>query len=87
MNGQGQGDKQIRENSPVWRAVRAFGGWTPLAVVVGTTEGAVRKWDRARAKGGCGGQIPSDKQAIILREAEQRGLELGAEDLIAEAWG
>lgn len=56
-----------------------------LASLCERTEGAIRKWDRARSKGGTGGLIPAEFQARILRVAKAEGLPLTAEDLIGEA--
>ncbi len=66
------------------RKVRAAFGARRLAEICGLTTEAVRKWDRPTSKGGCGGLIPSQYHARLLAEAQGSGLELRAEDLIAE---
>ena len=66
------------------RVARATFGARRLAEICGRTTEAVRKWDRARSKGGTGGLVPAEFQARILAAAKAEGLELAAEDLIAE---
>jgi hypothetical protein len=55
-----------------------------LAEICERTTDAVRKWDRAKSKGGTGGLVPAEFQARILVEARANGLALEAEDLIAD---
>jgi hypothetical protein len=69
--------------SPSRRARQVLGS-RRLAEVCGRTTDAIRKWDRARSKGGTGGLIPAEFQARILRVATEEALPLTAEDLIAE---
>lgn len=59
-------------------------GTQRLAALCRRTTEAIRKWDRAKSKGGTGGLIPAEFQARILAEAERDGLPLTARDLIAE---
>jgi hypothetical protein len=66
------------------RRVRKVLGARRLAELCQRTTDAVRKWDRARSKGGTGGLVPSEFQARILRVAEVEGLPIGPRDLIAE---
>jgi hypothetical protein len=70
--------------SPAQRARKVIGA-RQLAELCGRTTDAIRKWDRARSKGGTGGLIPAEFQARILVMARAEGLPLTAEDLIAEA--
>lgn len=66
------------------RLVRRLFGEARLALLCDRTPSAVRKWDRRRSKGGTGGLIPAEFQARILRAAGEQGLDLTADDLIAE---
>lgn len=66
------------------RKVRGVLGSIRLAQLCDRTTDAIRKWDRAKSKGGTGGLVPAEFQARILREAEADGLPLTARDLIAE---
>lgn len=66
------------------RKVRAVIGVRRLSELCDRTEGALRKWDRAKSKGGTGGLVPAEFQARILREAEENQLPLQPRDLIAE---
>lgn len=69
--------------SPSRKARKALGA-RQLAELCGRTTDAIRKWDRDRSKGGTGGLVPAEFQARILRYAQAKGLDLVAEDLIAE---
>lgn len=69
---------------PPARLVRRLFGAKRLASLCDRTTDAVRKWDRAKSKGGLGGLIPSEFQARILAEARKENLPLRPEDLIAE---
>jgi hypothetical protein len=64
------------------RKVRRLLGARRLAELCERTTDAVRKWDRAKSKGGTGGLVPAEFQARILTEARTQGLALEAEDLI-----
>lgn len=66
------------------RRVRLALGAKRLATLCDRSTEAVRKWDRAKSKGGTGGLIPSEFQARILRLVEEEDLPLTARDLIAE---
>lgn len=66
------------------RVVRKIIGARRLAEVCGRTTDAIRKWDRAKSKGGTGGLIPAEFQARILRIADEEELPLGPRDLIGE---
>ncbi|HEY3694095.1 hypothetical protein [Phenylobacterium sp.] len=59
-------------------------GAVRLARICNRGTDAIRKWDRAKSKGGTGGLVPAEFQARILRVAEVEGLPLTARDLIAE---
>jgi hypothetical protein len=67
------------------RKARQVLGSRRLAELCERTTDAVRKWDRAKSKGGTGGLVPAEFQARILREARSLDLPLSPEDLIAEA--
>ncbi len=67
------------------RKARHVLGSRRLAELCGRTTDAIRKWDRARSKGGTGGLVPAEFQARILRVAAEEQLPLTAEDLIADA--
>lgn len=66
------------------RRVREVVGSIRLAQLCNRTTEAVRKWDRAKSKGGTGGLIPAEFQARILRLAEAEALPITARDLIAD---
>ncbi|HYE47289.1 MAG TPA: hypothetical protein VEA44_16110 [Caulobacter sp.] len=65
------------------KIIRLF-GINEAARLVERTPGAVRKWNRRKGAGGCGGLVPSEHQVVFLREAMRRGLPLKAEDFVAE---
>lgn len=69
--------------TPVAKVIRLF-GLREAARLVDRTEGAIRKWNRRKGAGGCGGLVPSEHQLVFLAEARKRGLPLKAEDFIAE---
>lgn len=69
--------------TPVAKVIRLF-GLREAARLVDRTEGAIRKWNRRKSAGGCGGLVPSEHQLVFLREARERGLPLKADDFIAE---
>lgn len=75
---------KVDQASPSRLARQALGTIRLAALCNRTTE-AVRKWDRPKSKGGTGGLIPAEFQARILDVARSEGLDLSAEDLIAEA--
>lgn len=66
------------------RRVREVIGAMRLAQLCNRTTEAVRKWDRAKSKGGTGGLVPAEFQARILRLAEAEALPIKAADLIAD---
>lgn len=66
------------------RLVRQRLGTQRVANVCERTEGAIRKWDRRRSKGGLGGLVPAEFQARLLRLAEEVGADLEPHELIAE---
>jgi len=66
------------------RRVREVLGAIRLASLCNRTTEAVRKWDRAKSKGGTGGLIPAEFQARILKVAREEALPLTADDLIAD---
>lgn len=66
------------------RRVRQVIGSVRLARICNRGTDAIRKWDRAKSKGGTGGLIPAEFQARILKLAEDEQLPLSARDLIAE---
>ena len=78
-----QTDNSTAALSPSRRARQVLGS-IRLAELCGRTTDAIRKWDRARSKGGTGGLVPAEFQARVLRVATEEQLPLTAEDLIAE---
>lgn len=71
-----------RENSPVDRAIAAFGSVAKLAEAAGRSIHQVYRWRRKTEVGGRDGRVPDDAQPEILRAARDRGIPLTAEDLI-----
>lgn len=71
------------EETPARKVIRLFGSARASALAGLTTE-AIRKWDRRLSKGGQGGLVPSRFQKIYLDAAESEGLQLTAEDFMAE---
>lgn len=71
------------KSSPVDAVVRAFGKPKAGAIAEVTTW-AIDKWNRPLSKSGGGGLVPARLQARFLRAAKESGLQLTAEDLIAE---
>lgn len=69
--------------SPSRRVRNALGAKRLAALCDRSTE-AIRKWDRAKSKGGTGGLVPAEFQARILKVLEAEDLGLTARDLIAE---
>jgi len=78
-----QNHKAHHPETPVDKVLRVFGS-ARASHIAGLTTEAVRKWNRRVSTGGQGGLVPSRYQALYLNEARARGLELDAEDFIAE---
>jgi hypothetical protein len=79
-----QHDNGVGRLAPSRKARQVLGS-RRLAELCERTTDAIRKWDRAKSKGGTGGLVPAEFQARILRVAREERLPLHAEDLIAEA--
>jgi hypothetical protein len=71
--------------SPAEKVRRVFGE-VRAAEIAGLSLDGFRKWLRQRSTGGTGGLVPAIYQARYLRLAQQQGLDLTAEDLIAEPY-
>lgn len=69
--------------TPVDKVIRVFGGAKATAIA-GLTTDALRKWNRPLSKGGGGGLVPARYQSRFLDAAREAGLDLTAEDFIAE---
>lgn len=67
------------------RLARKVLGARRLAELCSRTTDAIRKWDRAKSKGGTGGLVPAEFQQRILDVADREGLPLEPRDLIGEA--
>lgn len=72
----------VRENTPVDRAIAAFGSVAKLAEATGRSIHQVYRWRRKAEVGGRDGRVPDDAQAVILKAARERDIALTAEDLI-----
>jgi len=72
----------VRENTPVDRAIAAFGSVAKLAEATGRSIHQVYRWRRKVEVGGRDGRVPDDAQPVILRAARELGIPLTAEDLI-----
>lgn len=67
---------------PASSIIAALGGPSKVAAVVGVHPTRVSNWKRARASGGTGGTIPQAHHLAVLRLAKERGVEIGADDLL-----
>jgi hypothetical protein len=67
--------------SPVARRVVAkCGGARKVADLTGRAVVTIHKWSQPRARGGTGGLIPSDMQAVLMRAAQQGKVDLTPAD-------
>lgn len=72
-------EKRIR---PADYVIQLFGGVRATARAIGRSHASVILWRHTKAKGGCDGFVPSGAMHIILGLAEERHLNITAEDLL-----
>ncbi len=68
--------------SPAEYVIHIFGGVRKCAREINRSPSSVSKWQAPKERRGCGGNIPSGAQRIILDRAKKLGLDLTADDLI-----
>lgn len=72
----------ISHLTPSQYVIRIFGGVRKLSKAIGRTPASVSKWGKSRSEKGCGGNIPTNAQIIILEIARQRKLDINPQDLV-----
>ncbi len=73
----------MQETSSVaGRVIEKFGGREEFANVLGITIVSVYRMTYPRSRGGTGGLIPSKHHAKLFKAAQDRGIDLKADDLI-----
>jgi transposase len=68
--------------TPAARVIKAFSGVRETARILGISSSTVSRWQKPRDEGGTGGRIPTKHQTALLKEAQERGVELTPADLI-----
>ncbi len=61
---------------PAKTVIKICGGCEAVAKMTGRHHTNVRRWTYPKEKGGTGGLIPTDAQAILYREALRLGIKL-----------
>lgn len=64
------------------RVIEKFGGRDAFADVLGITVVSVYRMTYPRERGGTGGTIPQKHHAKLFKAAQERGIDLKADDLI-----
>lgn len=67
---------------PAQTIITLFGGDTAVAEITGAHRTRVANWKRPKEVGGTGGTIPLKHIRKLLEAAEERGIELTAENFI-----
>lgn len=73
--------------SPADYVIKAFGGVRATARAIGRDKSSVSVWRQPRSKKGTGGLIPHKAQPLVLRAAQDRGLDITPNDLIIGRYG
>jgi hypothetical protein len=68
--------------SPAEYVIYCFKGVRATARAIGRDPSSVVKWPMPRSRKGSDGKVPHRAQPLILRAAEERELDLTAQDLI-----
>lgn len=68
--------------TPADKCILAFGGVRSLARALERNPSSVVRWRKPKDEGGSNGAVPSSLQGRVLAIAQERGLNLTAEDLI-----
>ena len=68
--------------TPADKCIDAFGGVRALARALERNPSSVVRWRKPKDGGGSAGAVPSSLQGRILAMAQERGLQLTAEDMI-----
>ena len=68
--------------TPADKCIAAFGGVRALARALERNPSSVVRWRKPKDEGGSNGAVPSSLQGRVLAIAQERGLNLTAEDLI-----
>lgn len=68
--------------SPAEYVIKTFGGVRATARAIGRDKSSVSVWRASKDKKGTGGLIPHKAQALILKVAREKNLDITAEDLI-----
>jgi DNA-binding transcriptional regulator YdaS (Cro superfamily) len=66
---------------PAEEVVQRFGGYTPLAKLLGIEPSTVMRWCQSRRVNGTGGVVPPSRWDAILAASRQRGFPLTRDDL------
>lgn len=67
---------------PANSIITKFGGPEAVAAIVEATPGQVRRWRRAKNKGGTGGAVPHWHIPKLMSAAAERKLRIRAEDFM-----
>jgi hypothetical protein len=67
--------------APAAQVIALLGGVRPLARALGINAATISRWQSDGPRGGRG-LIPAEYQGPILRLAQERGLELGPQDVV-----
>lgn len=68
--------------NPAEYVIKTFGGVRATARAIGRDKSSVSVWRASKAKKGTGGLIPHKAQALILKVAREKNLDITPEDLI-----
>jgi hypothetical protein len=67
---------------PAQTIIQKFGGPSALAKLLGIHRTRVSNWQRPRESGGTGGVVPQRHHRQLLGVANERGIDLKAEDFL-----
>lgn len=69
-------------SEPAKSIIKAFGGADAVAAIVGRNRASVFRWTYEKEKGGTGGLIPAECQAILYANADKADTPLTAQDFL-----
>lgn len=77
--------RQQPKKTPADIVIERFGGCRAVARVLDVDHSWVVRWRKPKREGGTAGLVPVSHQRVLLEEAEKRGIELTAVELVVGA--